>query len=103
MTTNLCENFLSACCKMDRRKFYNTIQLGSFNHRCIAAALRVQCGPRWMTHVWQSLFDSVVEALDTYCSKRKRKYTVDSARKVLQKYKIRQLMTKLNEFVKDST
>ena len=51
-TTNLCENFMSICCKMDGGKFYNRIQSGSFNHRCMAAALRVQCGPRWMTHVW---------------------------------------------------
>ena len=102
-TTNLCENFMSVRCKMDGGKFYNRIQSGSFNHRCMAAALRVQCGPRWMTHVWQSLFDSVGETLDIYSNRRKRKHTVDSARKVLQKYKRRRLMTKLNKSVKDST
>ena len=102
-TTNLCENFMSIRCKMDGGKYFNRIQSGSFNHRCMAAALRVQCGPRWMTHVWKSLFDSVGETLDTYTNRRKRKHNFDSARKVLQKYKKRRLLTKLNKGTKDST
>ena len=79
-TTNLCENFMSFCCKMDSRKFFNGIQTGSFSHRSMAATLRVQCGPRWMIHVWQFLFDSIGETPDTYSSRRKRKHTFDSAR-----------------------
>ena len=56
-----------------------------------------------MIHVWQSLFDSVGETLDTYSCRRKRKHTFDSARDVLQNYKKRQLSTKLNKSTKDST
>ena len=52
-TTNLCENYMSIRCKMDGGKFFNRIQSGSFQHRCMAAALRVQYGPGWVAHVWQ--------------------------------------------------
>ena len=44
-TTNITENFMSIRCKMDGVKFYNRIQSGSFQHRSMAAALWVQCGP----------------------------------------------------------
>ena len=93
-TTNLCENFMSIRCKMDGGKYFNRIQSGSFSHRCMGAALRVQCGPKWITHTWRSLFDSVGETLDTASNRRKRKHTLDSARKVLLKYKKRRLLSK---------
>ncbi|XP_065906075.1 uncharacterized protein [Dysidea avara] len=52
-TTNLCENYMSIRCKMDGGKYFNRVQSGSFQHRCIAAALRVQCGPDWIAQVWR--------------------------------------------------
>jgi len=86
-TTNLCENYMSVRCKMDGGKFFNRIQSGSFQHRCMAAALRVQYGPGWVAHVWQSLFQSTSDIMDIYATQRKRKHFLDSARKVTQKYK----------------
>ena len=94
-TTNLCENFMSIRCKMDGGKYFNRIQSGSFNHRCMVAAMRVQCGPTWITHVWKSLFHYVGDTLDTCSNRRKRKLTLDSARKVLIKYKKQRLNSKL--------
>ena len=88
-TTNICENFMSIRCKMDGGKYFNRVQSGSFHHRCMAAALRVQCGP-----IWKVLFHSVGETLYTGCNRRKRKVTLDNARKVLLKYKKRRLMSK---------
>ena len=80
--------------KMDGGKFFNRIQSGSFNHRCMAAALRVQYGPQWIAQVWKALFHSVGKTLDIYANRRKRKHTLDSARKVLQKYKKQRLLSK---------
>jgi len=85
-TTNLCENFMSIRCKMDGGKFYNRIQRGSFHYRCMAAALRVQRGPKWLSYVWESL-ESVGECFEQIATRRKRRYTVDHARKVSVKYK----------------
>ena len=102
-TTNLCENFMSIRSKMDGGKFFNRIQSGSFSHRSMAAALRIQCGSKWITHVWNSLFNSVGEILDKYSNRRKRKHQFDSARKVLQKYKKQRLITKLNKSAKDNS
>jgi len=31
-TTNIYENFMSICCKMDGGKFFNRVQSGSFQH-----------------------------------------------------------------------
>ena len=41
-TSNLCKNFMSIRSKMDGGKFFNWVQGGSFQHRSMAAALRVQ-------------------------------------------------------------
>ena len=43
-TTNISENFMSIRCKMDGGKYFNRVQSGSFQHRSMAAALRVQYG-----------------------------------------------------------
>ena len=40
---------MSIRCKMDEGKFFNRIQGGSFQHQSMAAALRVQHGPGWIT------------------------------------------------------
>ena len=102
-TTNICENFMSISCKMDGGKYFNRVQSGSFHHRCMAAALRVQCGPNWIAHVWKTLFHSVGETLNTGCNRRKRKLTLDNARKVLLKYKKRRLMRKSKHLRDDAS
>ena len=51
-TTNITEIFKFIRCKMDGGKFCNRIQSGSFQHRSMAAALRVQYGPGWTTSVF---------------------------------------------------
>ena len=101
--TNFWKSFMSIHCGMDREMFYNRIQSVSFNHQCMAAALSIHYGVKWMIHVWQSLFDSVGETLDTYSCRMKMKHTFDSAREVLQNYKKRQLSTKLSKSTKDLT
>ena len=96
-TTNLCENYMSIRCKMDGGKYFNRIQSGSFQYRCMAAALRVQCGPDWIAQVWRRLGFNIpaLDVVDTHGNRRKRKHTLDSARKVLVKYKRQRLMSKL--------
>ena len=86
-TTNICEIFMSVCCKMDGGKFFNRIQSGSFQHRCMAAALRVQYGSGWVAHIWRSLFHTASDIMDIHAAQRKRKHSLDSARKVTLKYK----------------
>ena len=49
--TNLSENFMFIRYKMDGGKYFNRIQSGSFQHRCMAAALQVQHGPGWLADV----------------------------------------------------
>ena len=69
----------------------------------MAAALRVQYGPRWISQVWKALFYSVGETLDICANRRKRKHTLDSARKVLQKYKKQCLISKSSSSQQDSS
>ena len=52
-SSNLCENFMSIRSKMDGGKFFNWVQGGSFQHRSMAAALRVQLGPEWISKFWE--------------------------------------------------
>lgn len=70
-TTNLCENYMSIHCKMDGGKFFNHIQSGSFQHRCMAATLRVQYGLGWVAHVWQLMFHSASDIMNVYAAQRK--------------------------------
>ena len=41
--------------KMDGGKYFNRIQSGSFQHRCMATALWIQHGSGWTTTVLQSV------------------------------------------------
>jgi len=95
-TTNLCENYMSIHCKMDGGKYFNRIQSGSFQHRCMAAALRVQCGPDWIAQAWRRLgYDTpALDIVDAQGNRRKRKHTLDKATKVLEKYKHQRMMSK---------
>ena len=47
---------MSVRSKIDGGKFYNRIQSGSFQHRCAAAALRLQLGPGWVAELWKRRF-----------------------------------------------
>ena len=87
---------MSIRCKMDGGKFYNRIQSGSFQHRSMAAALRVQYGPGWTTSVLSSL--GIQSSIcDEFTNRRKRKHDKDSARKILLKYKKQRLMTRYGQ------
>ena len=76
---------------MDGGKFYNRIQSGSFQHRSMAAALRVQHGPGWTATVLLAMGNNTAEldVLDQFTNRRKRKHVKDSARKISLKYKNR--------------
>ena len=60
----------------------------------MAAALRVQNGPDWISHVWKSLFSFVGEVLETGSNRRKRRHHFDHSRKVSVKYKKQRLLCK---------
>ena len=62
----------------------------------MAAALRVQFGPDWTTQVWRGLgYDTpTLDIVDTQGNRRKRKHTLDKARKVLEKYRHHRMMNK---------
>ena len=64
---------------MDGGKFFNRIQSGSFQHQCMAAALRVQHGPGWIGTVLMSM------GIPTEGSG-------DAARKISLKYKKQRLL-----------
>ena len=77
---------------MDGGKFYNRIQSGSFQHRCMAAALRVQNGSGWTTTVLQSMgCTDNLELSKQFTIRRKRKHDHDLARKLSLKYKKQRL------------
>jgi len=78
---------------MDGGKYFNRIQLGSFQHRSMAAALQVQHGPGWVTTALGH-FGIHSELINEFTRKRKQKHELDNARKVLLKYKKRRLITK---------
>ena len=84
---------MSNRCKMDGGKYYNRVQAGSFEHRCMAAALRVQYGPGWVDPVLSKL-GIQSQTLSTFAARRKRKHDKDNARKVLHKYKKQTLDSK---------
>jgi len=71
---------------MDRGKYFNRVQAGSFQHRSMAAALRVQYGPGWTTTILHQIgIHSQLQ--DAYTKRRKRKHDLNCARKVHLKYK----------------
>ena len=88
---------------MDGGKFFNRIQSGSFQHRCMAAALRVQHGPGWIATVLMSMgIGGQLQLLDQFTNKRKRKHTQDAARKISLKYKKQRLETRYGASVVNS-
>ena len=77
---------------MDGGKFFNRIQSGSFQHQCMAAALRVQHGPGWTETVLMSMgIGGELQLLDQFTNRRKRKHVNDAARTISLKYKNRGL------------
>ena len=95
---------MSIRCKMDGGKFFNRVQSGSFQHRCMATALRVQHGPEWLDKIWKKYFSDDNETLNrfsndnetlkTFSNNRKRQHVKDTARKVSEKYKKKRLLSK---------
>ena len=84
---------MSIRCKMDGGKYYNRIQLGSFQHHSMAAALHVQFGPGWTTSILNNL--GIHSTLcDEFTNSCKRKHEQDSARKISLKYKKQRMMTR---------
>ena len=70
--------------RMDGGKQRNRIQSGAFQHRCMAAGLRLSLGPGWIAEAWESLFGSCSR---TFSNTRKRKHESDVKCKVTQTYK----------------
>ena len=71
---------------MDGGKFFNRIQSGSFQHRCMTAALRIQYGSGRTTTVLQFMGVSEnLELSNQFTIRRKWKHDHDSARKVCLK------------------
>ena len=83
-------------CKFDGGKVVNRSQSGSWQHRCMGAALLQNLGATWSPQVWSSmtnkmpnhLFAEVVESTQSELSKqRKRKATEEAkARRHQSKY-----------------
>ena len=59
--------------KMDGGKGFNRIQSGSFQHRSMCAALRVQNGPEWVCKFWESQIREPGEYMLKFSRSRKRK------------------------------
>ena len=88
---------------MDGGKFFNRIQSGSFQHRCMAAALRIQYGSGWTTTVLQSIgLTDDLELSNQFTIRRKRKHNRDWARKVCLKYKKQRLEARYGSSVVNS-
>ena len=86
-TTNMSECYMSVRSKMDGGKQINRIQSGAFQHRCMAAGLRLTLGPGWIAETWESLFGSCSNVTSTFAKTRKRKHEKDVERKLTQTYK----------------
>ena len=73
---------------MDGGKYFNQIQSGSFQHKCMAAALWIQHGSGWTTTVLQSMgLSDELQLSNQFTIRRKQKHNRNSARKVCLKYK----------------
>ena len=70
-TTNISECYMSVRSKMDGGKQINRIQSGAFQHRCMAAGLRLTLGPGWITETWKSLFGSCSNVMSTFSNTRR--------------------------------
>ena len=88
-TGNLCENFQS---KMHGGKFFNRVQSGSFQHRSMAATLRVQFGPECVSKFWERKIGEAGMYLSKFGQSRKRKLDFDTSWKISEKYKRQHLM-----------
>ena len=95
-TSNICENFMSVRGKMDGGKVFNRIQSGSFQHRSMAAALRLQLGPGWVSTVWEREFGEPGNCSLTFRQNIKQKFQLEKARKTSDKYKRQRLTKKLS-------
>ena len=103
-TTNLSESYMSVRTKMDGGKTFNRIQSGSFEHRCMAAALRLQLGPGWIGNLWQRRFGTVGSLyLLQLGNSRKRKHIQDMARKTTEKYKRQRMMKRVGNTQRSDT
>ena len=78
---------MSVRSKMDGGKRINRIQSGAFQHRCMAAGLRLTLGPGWIAETWKSLFGTCSNVMSTFANTRKRKHEKDVKRKLTQTYK----------------
>ena len=85
--TNLSECFMSIRAKMDGRKQINQIQLGSFEHWCMAAGLSMTLGPGWIENTLEHLFEFCSSITKTFSARRKRKHQCDNNRKSSDAYK----------------
>ena len=78
---------------MDGGEFFNKIQSGSFQHRPMAAALRMQHGPGWTATALMAMGNTrELDLLDQFTTRRKRKHVKDSARKISLNIKSRGLI-----------
>ena len=71
----------------DGGKQINRIQSGAFQHRFMAAGLRLSLGPGQIVETWESLFGSRSSVMSTFSNTRKRKHESDVKHKVTQNYK----------------
>jgi len=89
---------------MDGGKYFNRVQSGSFEHRSMAAALRVQHGSNWTIPVLNSMgITSGLDQLEKVTNRRKRKHERDSARKLSLRYKKQRLAARYGPSEADST
>ena len=88
---------------MDGGQFFNRIKSGSFQHRCMAAALRIQYGSGWTTTVLQFMgVRDDLELSNQFTIRQKRKHDCDSATKVCLKYKKQRLEARYGSSVVNS-
>ena len=73
--------------KMDGGKVYNRVQRGSFQHRSMATALRLQLGPGWVSKFWEREVGEPGMFMLKFQHSRKQKLEFDTARKITEKYK----------------
>ena len=89
---------------MDGGKTFNSIQSGSFEHRCMSAALIFQLGLGWIGNLWQKRFGTVGSSyLLQLGNSRKRKHIQDMARKTTEKYKWQRMMNRVGNTQRSDT
>ncbi len=103
-TTNLVECWMHIRCKFDGGKVINRSQSGSWEHRCMGAALQQNMGKQWGLHVWENVTESPPNQVFIDTTERSaKKLASDNTRKAREDVKRKRRSSKYKKTEDNST